>query len=136
MTATLRLPWDRQAVTEAQPRQLRQTLRSLQWNPDRFLAEPIEGEALDLKKQKQHLIATQAELETLKARHRQYETIRTQLAPYVAKELHQLDAALLQTLQQLKRDEHQFSREHPWVLYPEATLLSLNNAFVPSSSGS
>ncbi len=136
ITATLRLPWDRHAATEAQPRQLRQTLRSLQWNPDRFLTEPIEREALDLKKQKQHLIMKPAESEMLKERHQQYENIRTQLAPYVAKEQHRVDAALMRTLQQLKRDEHQFSREHPWVLYPEAILLSLNNAFVPSSSGS
>lgn len=133
ITATLRLPWDRQAVTEEQPRRLRQSLRSMHWNPDRFLTEPIESKAIDLKKLKQSLITTQAEVETLKDRHQQYESIRTQLAPYVAKEQHRVDALLVQTLQQLKRDEHQFSREHPWVLYPEATLLSLNDAFAASS---
>lgn len=135
VTATLRLPWDRQSVTADDPRQLRQTLRSLQWNPDRFLNSSTDNEALALKKQKQHLMTTSVEGEELKDRHDQYESIRAQLAPYVANEQHRIDATLVQTLQQLKRDEHHFSREHPWVLYPEQELTRLSQAF-SSSSGS
>ncbi|HQR08783.1 MAG TPA: hypothetical protein PLN21_18295 [Gemmatales bacterium] len=135
VTATLRLPWHRQPVTEDDPRQLRQTLRALQWNPDRFLTSSTDSDALDLKKQKQHLMATTGELERLSERHHQYELIRTQLAPYVANEQHRIDETLVQTLQQLKRDEHHFSREHPWVLYPEQDLTTLSQSF-SSSSGS
>lgn len=135
VTATLRLPWDRKPVTEDDPRQLRQVLRSLHWNPDRFLTSSTDGNALEYKKQKQHLITTTCELDRLSERHQQYELIRTQLAPYVANEQHRLDETLVQTLQQLKRDQHHFSREHPWVLYPEQELGRLNQAF-SSSTGS
>lgn len=134
VTATLRLPWDRQPVTQDDPLELRQTLRALQWNPDRFLTSPTDNEALDLKKQKQHLIATSVDREDLKDRHHQYESIRTQLAPYVANEQYRMYATLVQMLQQLKRDEHHFSREHPWVLYPEQDLARLSQAF--STTGS
>jgi len=135
VTATLRLPWDRQPVTEDDPRELRQSLRALEWNPDRFLPASTDSEAVALKKQKQHLMTTSVETDDLKGRHHQYEIIRTQLAPYVANQQNRIDKTLMQTLQQLKRDEHHFSREHPWVLYPEQELTRLSQAF-SSTSGS
>ena len=122
VTATLRLPWNREPVTDATPRRIRQTLRGMQWNPDRYLSEPMSETANQLKKQKLHLITTPAVPEELTHRHTEYERIRMQLAPLVSRERSQLDNSLSHAIQQLKKDEHQFSREHPWVLFPKESL--------------
>lgn len=122
VTATLRLPWNREPVTDATPRRIRQTLRGMQWNPDRYLSEPMSETANQLRKEKLHLITTPAVPEELAHRHTEYERIRVQLAPLVSRERSRLDDSLRLAIQQLKKDEHQFSREHPWVLFPKESL--------------
>jgi hypothetical protein len=126
VTATLRLPWGHPPVTEQEPRRIEDDLRALHWNPDRFLPNDIDEHAQQLSKQKLELIATSTLPEQLHARHQQLETIRTNLQPYVARTKADRQQQLTTALQQLKRDEQHFSREYPWVLYPEELLHSLS----------
>lgn len=129
VTATLRLPWGHQQITSDAPRQIKQKLRSLYWNPDIYVTTSMSPDAQRWKEQKQAILAHEALPEELSERHRQLQDIRTHLQPLVQPQETILTASLHETLQQLKRDEHHFSREHPWVLYPEWMLQKLIASF-------
>ncbi len=129
ITATQRLPWHREQVTEAVPQQLRHILRDLVWNPDRYLHEPATTVPGKLRKRKQELAAKQVAPTTLHDRHVQLQAIRVELQPFVEPQIHSNNQHLLEALQQLKRDEHHFSREHHWVFYPESLIDDLIASF-------
>lgn len=129
ITATQRLPWHREQVTEALPQQLRHTLRDLVWNPDRYIHEPATTVPGKLRKRKQELVAKQIAPTALHDRHVQLQAIRSELQPFVEPQVLSNNQHLQYALQQLKRDEHHFSREHHWVLYPETLIDDLIAAF-------
>jgi hypothetical protein len=129
ITATQRLPWHREQVTEAVPQQLRHTLRDLVWNPDRYVHEPATTVPGKLRKRKQELVAKQVVPTALHDRHVQLQAIRNELQPYVEPQMLSNNQHLQEALKQLKQDEHHFSREHHWVLYPETLIDDLIAAF-------
>lgn len=125
VTATLRLPWDQEPLSQDEPLKIRQTLRSLEWNPDRFVTATMDKNAHMLSRNKHRLLLQATPPEKLADRHRQLETIRSQLQSFVAGIAAENEIKLTKTLLQLKQDDHLFSREHPWVLYPEEKLNEL-----------
>jgi hypothetical protein len=127
VTATLRLPWGERPVGEEDERQLRRQLRTLEWNPDRFLPPYVDGPARRYVELKQQLIQSPAFAASLKERHHLFEEVREHLHPYVADLEQRTEAALGETHRRHRRDEHRFSREHAWVLYPEEALLRLRD---------
>lgn len=129
ITATQRLPWHREQVTDALPQQLRHTLRDLAWNPDRYVHEPATTVPGKLRKRKWELVAKQMAPTALHDRHIQLQAIRSELQPFVEPQVQSNNQHLHEALQQLKRDEHHFSREHHWVLYPETLIEDLIAAF-------
>jgi hypothetical protein len=74
----------------------------------------------------------------LRERHQQFEDIRDHLRPYVAERRQAAETSLHDVVRHHRHDEHRFSREHAWVLYPEAALRGLKDwcgirASVPAS---
>jgi hypothetical protein len=129
ITATLRLPWSTPPTDAEQPNRLRQTLRAMSWNPDRYLDGSESSAVAFLQEEKQRWIQNPVPVTQLAERHEQLEAIRTQLQPMVESKRVSTELQLQQTLQQLRWDEHHYSREYPWVLYPRDQLLSLRDAF-------
>jgi hypothetical protein len=129
VTATLRLPWGDQPVSDDDERRLRQTLRTMHWNPDRFLSATGDDRAAQLTQRKQQLIQQAADGPSLRERHEQFEMIRERLRPYVASQARRTQETLRDVIRHHRRDAHRFSREHPWVLYPEQALLRLRDWF-------
>lgn len=129
MTATLRLPWGYAPLREPQIREVKHDLRTLHWNPERWLKTPYTQEEQALIQQKMRLLLQPTTPQKLKARHDQLQNIRETLhhsvEPLEQKKYQQLD----QLQHQLKHDDHLFSREHPWVFYPQELLLQLRNRF-------
>jgi hypothetical protein len=122
------LPWGEKPVTADDERQLRQTIRSLQWNPDRFMPASVDGQAREYVALKQRLIHQPADEHSLRERHELFEEVRDHLHPLVEDQEKQTEAVLHETHRRHRRDEHRFSREHAWVLYPEEALLQLRDA--------
>lgn len=129
MTATLRLPWGYSPMRETQIREVKDDLRTLHWNPDRWLSTPYSPHDQSLIQQKMRLILQPTAPENLKARHEQLQHIREKLHPSVEL-LEQKKYQQLQQMQhQLKYDDHLFRREHPWVFYPKEALLKLRERY-------
>jgi hypothetical protein len=129
VTATLRLPWGEKPVGVEDERRVRQQLRTLEWNPDRLLPPAVDGPARHYVELKQQLIQGPDVGFSPKERHHQFEEVREHLHPYVAEVEERTQAALHETHRRHRRDEHRFSREHAWVLYPEEALLRLRDWF-------
>jgi len=132
VTATLRLPWGVPPVREEDERRLRQSLRTLHWNPDRFLPRPVDGVARQYVELKRRLTHEPTVGPGLRERHHQFEEVREHLRPYVARQVRQTEAALHDTHRRHRRDDHRFSREHAWVLYPEDALREMHQRFDPA----
>lgn len=129
ITATQRLPWGTRPVDAQQPLHLRQTLRAMHWNPDRFLNGSESSAVAFLQEEKQRWTGQPVAVTQLAERHEQLDAIRSQLQPMVEPQKEAMEKQLEQTLHQLKWDEHHFSREYPWVLYPREQLLALREQF-------
>ncbi|HMP16158.1 MAG TPA: hypothetical protein PKD72_03975 [Gemmatales bacterium] len=125
ITATLRLPWNRDAIAPEQPRALRQTLRRMHWNPDRFLSGGESAAVAFLQEEKNRWITQPLEPFQRRERHEQLEVIRQQLQPFIEPARQQKLDELQRVQHQQKWDEHHFSREYAWILYPRHQLLSL-----------
>lgn len=129
ITATMRLPWNREPIENHVPTSMRQELRSMQWNPDRFLQDNHSSIVSFLREEKARWTDHEVPVTQLKERHEQLDVIRAQLQPLIADKQQSLQTQINQTLHQVKWDQHHFSREYSWVLYPETLINDLIAAF-------
>jgi hypothetical protein len=125
VTATLRLPWNRQADDIAPEREIRSRLHELRWNPDRFLHPPLNPDADHYSRLKKQLIASDPTLLAPRERFTLFRSISEGLQPYVQPLRESTEAELQQSHQHQKQLKTFLSREFPWVFYPENDLLQL-----------
>jgi len=122
LSATLRLPIERDLVHAADLLDVRRTLRELTFHPERFLAG--EQAASELIAAKQRWIATH-DATHAKRRHDEITRINRALQPLVAARRTDAEARSVALTERLRAEKLLGSREYAFCLFPEETLRSL-----------
>lgn len=141
LSATALLPFAEPfPVTPNEAGRLRQVLRELEHNPQRYISTDVP-EAAALIREKQQLIAEQKDAESRPAdscgripagtrqsglyRYRRFPEINRQLAAWTAQRRAVTQEELAATRQQIAANQILASREFPWCLYPLERIRNL-----------
>jgi hypothetical protein len=130
LTATLRLPIDRPAITVEELRQVERTLRDLTFRPDAHIdladVERAQRDAVAARiAEKRAWIGTPQTPANAAARFRSIRRANEDLQPYVAKRREELLRRRSELAARLRADAILGSREYAFCLYPEEKLRTL-----------
>jgi hypothetical protein len=139
VSATLRLPSDRPAITLAEGRRIDQMLRELSYHPERHVDLSQAGDrqqrAIDaLIATKQRWIATAKTPENAAERHREINRVNAELHTAVAAQRRSLEEARRQWRAQYRAELVLSSREYAFCLHSKEKLHELILEFLPASA--
>lgn len=125
LTATLRLPIEREEVTPDNLRRIDHQLRELAFHPERSLDTEADGAAQLLAREKRHWIETLPTRESAKRRCHAIRSINERLQSAVADRWRQLQLEREATIGGLRKQGILASREYAFCLYPTEPLRRL-----------
>jgi hypothetical protein len=125
LTATLRLPVKRQAVTPDDARRVEHELRELTYHPERYLGADGDAEATSLASQKRQWIQTTPTPEGAKQRCRAIRQLNERLQSHVALKRAELLSERERIARGLHTEKILASREYAFCLYPAESLRRL-----------
>jgi hypothetical protein len=125
LTATLRLPIQREEVTPDDLRRIDRQLRELAYHPERAIDAADDGEALSLAREKRQWIETMPTRENAKLRCHTIRALNERLQPSVANRWKQLQVEREATAGALRKQGILASREYAFCLYPTEPLRRL-----------
>jgi len=123
VTATLRLPIERQHTTGDDARLVEHQLRELTYHPERYV--PLNGETQPLVDQKRTWVHTPRTFENARARHARIQDANLRLQSWLEQERRQLVERRVQVAAGLRAQAVIGSREYAFCLYPERELRRL-----------
>jgi hypothetical protein len=135
ISGTLRLPISHAAASEAHVRELRQSLRELNYHPERFVdfdgKLPDRQLAVAFAVEKRQWIQIPKTLETAAPRHAGIVAANRSLQPFVAGRRQQLESELERASRQSRANRILDSREYAFCLYPPNLLKQFLLDFPP-----
>lgn len=136
LSATLRLPIDRQRVAPDELRVVTGQLRELRWHPEVFVDEnhgAADGELRNWLERKRRWVATEQTPQNARQRFQEIRASNLALQKWVQSDLRRLTAERDRLRDALRREAILSSREYAFCLHPEKKLRKILLDNVPSS---
>ena len=125
LTATLRLPIEREKITADDVRRLDRELRELAYHPENYLDGAAQGAAEPLVRQKYQWIATPATHENAKLRCHKIMEANQGMQPWLADRWRRLLEDRQHIASAMRTNNILASREYAFCLYPAEALRRL-----------